>query len=40
MAPEFDGTTYTLPVTGTYHLLFGRDTGTRRIGVREMHGNN
>lgn len=30
--------TYTLPVTGTYHLLFGRDTGHRTIGVREARG--
>lgn len=39
VSPESDGTTYVLPVTGTYHLLFGRDTGTRTIGVREVHGN-
>ena len=39
VAPGSDGTTYTLPVTGTYHLLFGRDTGTRTIGVREVRGN-
>ena len=39
VAPESDGTTYTLPVTGTYHLLFGRDIGTRTIGVREVHGS-
>lgn len=29
---------FTLPVSGTYHLLFGRDTGHRTIGVREARG--
>lgn len=31
--------TYTLPTTGTYHLLFGTDTGTRTIGVRLARGH-
>ncbi len=29
---------FTLPVTGTYHLLFGPDIGHRTIGVREARG--
>lgn len=34
-----DDGSYLLPVTGTYHLLFGRDTGFRTIKVQEAHGH-